>query len=57
MTGTQLSYALAKQVPDIACHATFETSYGQLRLDYEDSQKVAALVARLLEKKLAKVSA
>lgn len=47
-----LSYALAKQVPDISTHATFETNYGQLRLDYEDSQKVAALVEKLLRKQL-----
>ena len=49
---TRTEYALSKQVPDIACHAVFETNYGQLTLDYEDSQKVAALVERLLRKKL-----
>lgn len=55
MTGEMLSYALAKQVPDISTHATFETNYGQLRLDYEDSQKVAALVEKLLRNKLKSV--
>lgn len=52
MNADELSYALAKQVPDLATHATFETNYGQLRLDYDDSQKVAALVEKLLRKKL-----
>lgn len=49
-------YALAKQIPDIACHAVFETNYGQLRLDYEDSQKVAELVERLLRAKLKRLN-
>jgi hypothetical protein len=52
VTELELSYALAKQVPDVALHATFETNYGTLRLDYEDSQKVAELVEKLLLKKL-----
>lgn len=49
---TEIQYALAKQVPDIACHAVFETNYGQLQLDSEDSKKVADLVERLLRAKL-----
>lgn len=53
---TEIEYALAKQVPDIACHAVFETNYGQLRLDAEDSQEVAALVERLLRKKLGRTA-
>lgn len=52
MTMQELSYALAKQVPDIAVRAVFETSYGALRLDSKDSAKVAALVEKLLQKKL-----
>ena len=31
-----IQYALTKQVPDIACHAVFETNYGQLALDYDE---------------------
>ena len=57
MSHDELCYALAKQVPDLAVHATFETNYGTLRLDYEDSQKVAALVEKLLRKKLPKEKA
>lgn len=52
MTREELSYALAKQVPNIAIRATFETDYGTLRLDAEDSEVVADLVQKLLEKKL-----
>lgn len=47
-----IEYALAKQVPDIAVHAVFETNYGQLRLEYGDSQKVAGLVEKLLRAQL-----
>lgn len=49
-----IEYALAKQVPDIRCHAVFETNYGQLRLDDLDSHKVAVLVEKLLRAKLRK---
>lgn len=52
MTEFELTYALAKQVPDIAVKAVFDTSYGQLRLDYKDSQQVGRLVEKLLRKKL-----
>jgi len=48
----KVAYALAKQVPDIAVHAVFETNYGQLTLDYDDSQKVAKFVEKLLCRKL-----
>jgi hypothetical protein len=52
-----ISYALAKQVPDIACHAVFETNYGQLQLDCRDSRTVAKLVEQLLRRKLKRAQA
>jgi len=52
MTHDEVAYALAKQVPDLATQAVFDTNYGSLRLDHVDSQKVAALVEKLLRKKL-----
>lgn len=55
MDAKQLSYALAKQVPDIARNnALFETNYGRLTLDDADSKKVAKLVEKLLQRKLAR---
>lgn len=56
MTIEELSYALAKQVPGIARRAVFDTDYGTLCLDSDDSQKVAAFVEKLLRKKLQKVA-
>ena len=47
-----VEYALAKQVGDIEARAVFETSYGTLVLDHEESRKVGALVRRLLQSKL-----
>jgi len=52
MNRQELSYALAKQVPDIARRAVFDTDYGSLRLDPEDSKQVGELVERLLKKRL-----
>lgn len=51
-TALRIEYALAKQVPDMVRGCTIETSYGSIRLEPEDSQKVAALVEKLLRKKL-----
>lgn len=53
MTTLELEYALAKQVPDMARGSAIETNYGTIRLDPEDSQKVAAFVEKLLRKKIA----
>lgn len=47
-----LEYALAKQVPDMGRGCTISTSYGDFELEPEDSQKVAALVKRLLTARL-----
>lgn len=53
----RLRYALAKQVKSIHERgAVFETNYGRLELDAADSVKVAALVKKLLEKKLHRVA-
>lgn len=52
-----IEYALAKQVPDIRCHAVFETNYGQLQLDDLDAHKVAVLVEKLLRAKLKRLPA
>lgn len=50
-----VQYALAKQVPDIKLYARFETRYGHLGLTLEESEKVGALVEKLLEKRLKKL--
>ena len=47
-----LGYALAKQVPDMERGFAISTRYGDLQIDGEDAVKVAALVERLLRKKL-----
>lgn len=53
MTEFELSYALAKHVPDIAKNgALFATNYGELLLEPEDSVEVAELVVKLLRKRL-----
>jgi hypothetical protein len=48
----RIEYALAKQVPEIARVARFDTAYGELRLTGGDAKKVAALVSKLLRVKL-----
>ena len=50
-----LRYALAKQVPDMARGLTISTRYGDLQIDGDDAVRVAALVERLLRKKLGRV--
>lgn len=47
-------YALSKQVDGIARGAVFQTPYGELRLTAEESEPVAKLVKRILEKRLKK---
>ena len=51
-----IGYALAKQLPDIETRAVFETNYGTLVLDNEDSRKVGALVRRLLQSRLTRLN-
>lgn len=51
-----VEYALAKQVGDIEARAVFETNYGTLVLDHEESRKVGALVRRLLQSRLARLN-
>jgi hypothetical protein len=51
-----IGYALAKQLPDIETRAVFETNYGTLVLDHEESRKVGALVKRLLQRKLTRLN-
>lgn len=52
MTTDLIAYALTKQVPCIESQACFDTAYGALVLEGRDAQRVAALVAKLLEQKL-----
>jgi hypothetical protein len=50
----QLTYALSKKVPDMQQRGVrIETAYGEIELSPEDSAKVASLVKRLLERRLA----
>ena len=46
-----VEYALAKQIPDIAARTVFETSYGTLRLDHEESRKIGTFVEKLFKTK------
>lgn len=48
-----LSYALAKQVPDMERGFRIETGYGAIAVDEEDALAFAALTERMLKKKLA----
>lgn len=50
-----LRYALLKQVPDMQRGAIIETSYGRITLDAGDSIRVAALVHKLIKRKLEKM--
>ena len=51
-----IGYALAKQLPDIETRTVFETSYGTLVLDHEESRKVGAFVRKLLQRKLTRLN-
>lgn len=48
----QLTYALAKQVPDMERGFRIETSFGPLVVDEEDALAFAALAKNLFKKKL-----
>jgi len=54
MTEGQLSYALSKQVPDMARGFVIQTSYGDLTIDSEEAEAFARLAERVLLKRLAK---
>ncbi len=48
-----LSYALAKQVPDMQRGFRIETAYGAIEVEEDDALAFAALTERLLKMKLA----
>ncbi len=49
----QLSYALAKQVPDMERGFRIETNYGAIEICEEDALAFSALTQRILTKRLA----
>jgi hypothetical protein len=51
----EIGYAISKQVPDIMAHAQFETNYGTLYFDGKDAERIAAVVRKILERKLAQL--
>lgn len=55
MNEEEIGYALSKQVPAMRCRVTLETDYGSLTLEGRDAERIAALVQKLLERKLAAV--
>lgn len=57
MNELDLSYALAKKVPDMRRGFRIETNYGELDIGYEDAEPIARLVQRLLERRLHKLQA
>ena len=59
MTAEQecLSYALAKQVPDMERGFSIATNYGEIHIDAEDALALARLTRVLLTKKLAALTA
>ena len=49
----RISYALAKQVPDMARGFTISTSYGDIQIDAENAEAFQRLAQLLLTNKLA----
>lgn len=49
----KISYALAKQVPDMSRGFLIHTSYGDISLDGEDAEVLAGMVKVMLERRLA----
>lgn len=47
----KLSYALAKQVPDMSHGFTVHTNYGDIEIDATDALEFAVLMDKLLTKK------
>jgi len=55
MSATQeerLRYALAKQVPAMRREVTLHTCYGEFALYEEDAARVAAVVEKIMQRKL-----
>lgn len=48
----RISYALSKQVPDMARGFTIHTNYGDLEIDAADAELFVVIVEKKLEKKL-----
>lgn len=55
MNEEEIGYALSKQVPAMRYQVTLETDYGSLTLEGRDAERIAALVQKLLERKLAAI--
>lgn len=53
MNELEIAYALSKQVPAMRYRVTLETDYGDLTLEGRDAERVAVLVQKLLEARLA----
>ena len=49
----KISYALAKQVPDMLRGVLIRTSYGDISLDGDDAEVLAGMVKVMLERRLA----
>jgi hypothetical protein len=50
------SYALAKQIPDMARGCAIHTAYGQIEIYPDEAEKLAKFVEKLLEKRLTKLT-
>jgi hypothetical protein len=48
----RVRYALAKQVPAMRTEVTLHTSYGEFTLYEEDAARVAAVVEKIMQRKL-----
>lgn len=53
----RLSYALAKQIPDMERGFTIQTSYGDLHIEAEDAPRFVALARSILQRRLARLEA
>lgn len=52
MEEQRVRYALAKQVPAMRTEVTLHTSYGEFTLYEEDAARVAAVVEKIMQRKL-----
>jgi hypothetical protein len=52
MQEDRVLYALAKQVPAMRREVTLHTNYGEFTLYDQDAARVAAVVEKILERKL-----
>ena len=53
----RLSYALAKQVPDMERGFCIETSYGEIEIDADDAEVIAEAVRKVLRRRLQSLGA